>query len=131
MTDMSHISISFTSCSTIKYYFFFFLMIRRPPRSTLFPYTTLFRSNFFPQFVIDVENHRRVYPEFVVPDDQWNNFVKDRQGAIAGANLAKRFGWRMGDRIPIKTTLYGAAQWQFNLDGIYHGDKPGSDEGQF
>src|SRR5437763_13747577 len=66
-------------------------------------------KNFFPQFVIDVENHRRVYPEFVVPDDQWNNFVKDRQGAIAGANLAKRFGWRGGDRIPIKTTLYGAA----------------------
>lgn len=88
-------------------------------------------KNFFPQFVIDVENHRQVYPEFVVPDDQWNTFVKDRQGAIAGANLAKRFGWKVGDRIPIKTTIYGAATWAFNLDGIYHGDKPGGDEGQF
>ena len=88
-------------------------------------------KNFFPQFVIDVENHRKVYPEFVVPDEQWNNFVKDRQGAIAGANLAKRFGWKIGDRIPLKTTIYGAAQWQFNLDGIYHTEKPDGDQGQF
>src|SRR3712207_9481037 len=33
---------------------FFFLMIRRPPRSTLFPYTTLFRSEFRPTFVLAV-----------------------------------------------------------------------------
>ena len=88
-------------------------------------------KNFFPQFVIDVENHRKVYPEFKVPDDQWNNFVKDRQGAIAGARLAERFHWKVGDRIPIKTTLYGGATWEFNLDGIYHTDKPDGDMGQF
>lgn len=88
-------------------------------------------KNFFPQFVIDVENHRKVYPEFKVPDDQWSNFVKDRQGAIAGARLAQRFHWKIGDRIPLKTTIYGAATWEFNLDGIYHTDKPDGDEGQF
>jgi putative ABC transport system permease protein len=89
------------------------------------------QKNFFPQIVIDVENHRKVYPEFMVPDEQWNNFVKDRQGAIAGANLAKRFGWKIGDRIPIKTTIYTNATWEFNLDGIYHTDKPDGDQGQF
>jgi putative ABC transport system permease protein len=88
-------------------------------------------KNFFPQFVIDVESHRKVYPEFKVPDDQWNNFVKDRQGAIAGARLAERFHWKIGDRIPLKTTLYGGATWEFNLDGIYHTDKPDGDMGQF
>ena len=88
-------------------------------------------KNFFPQFVIDVENHRKVYPEFVVPDDQWNIFAKDRQGAIAGARLAERFHWKVGDRIPIKTTLYGGATWEFNLDGIYHTEKSGGDESQF
>lgn len=88
-------------------------------------------KNFFPQFVIDVENHRKVYPEFKVPDEQWNNFVKDRQGAIAGARLAQRFHWKVGDRIPLKTTIYGAATWEFNLDGVYHTDKPDGDEGQF
>jgi putative ABC transport system permease protein len=89
-------------------------------------------KNFFPQFAIDVENHRQVMSEFKVPDDQWNNFVKDRQGAIAGTTLAKRFGWKIGDRIPIKNALYGATKtWEFNLDGIYHDDKPGGDDGQF
>jgi putative ABC transport system permease protein len=88
-------------------------------------------KNFFPQFVIDVENHRQVYPEFKVPDDQWNNFTNDRQGAIAGAKLAERFHWKVGDRIPIKTTLYGGATWEFNLDGIYHTAKPDGDQGQF
>jgi putative ABC transport system permease protein len=88
-------------------------------------------KNFFPQFVIDVENHRQVYPEFIVPDDQWNNFVKDRQGAIAGRRLAERFHWKVGDRMPLKTTIYGAANWEFNLDGIYHTEKEGGDEGQF
>jgi len=89
-------------------------------------------KNFFPQFVIDVENQRKVIPELVVPDDQWQNFVKDRQGAIAGAKTAKRFGWKIGDRIPIKNISYGVSgTWEFNLDGIYHSERPGGDEGQF
>src|SRR5271154_1347653 len=58
-------------------------------------------KNFFPQFVIDPENQRQVFPELIVPDDQWNNFVKDRQGAIVGADLVERFHWKIGDRIPI------------------------------
>ena len=88
-------------------------------------------KNFFPQFVIDPENQRQVFPELIVPDDQWNVFLKDRQGAIAGARTAERFHWKVGDRIPIKTTLYGGNSWEFNLDGIYHGQRPEDDETQF
>ena len=88
-------------------------------------------NNFFPQFVIDPESQRQVFPELVVSDDQWANFLKDRQGAIAGAKTAKRFGWKIGDRIPIKTTLYGGGAWDFNLVGIYHGTRPQDDETQF
>jgi putative ABC transport system permease protein len=88
-------------------------------------------KNFFPQFVIDPENQRQVFPELVVPDDQWNAFIKDRQGAIAGARTVERFGWKIGDRIPIKTTLYGGGNWEFNLVGIYHGKRPQDDETQF
>ena len=89
-------------------------------------------KNFFPQFAIDIENQRTVFPEMVVPDDQWKAFLNDRQGAIAGARTAKRFGWKVGDRIPIKTTLFGGpSSWEFNLDGIYHTEKPDGDEGQF
>lgn len=90
-------------------------------------------KNFFPQFVIDPENQRQVYPELIVPDDQWNTFLKDRQGAIVGAATMKRFGWKIGDRIPIKTTLYGLQDkpMEFNIDGVYHGAKPEDDETQF
>jgi len=88
-------------------------------------------NNFFPQFVIDPTTQRQVFPELVVPDDQWSNFLKDRQGAVVGAKTAKRFGWKIGDRIPIKTTLYGGGAWEFNLDGIYHGTRAQDDETQF
>ncbi len=88
-------------------------------------------KNFFPQFVIDPETQRQVFPELVVPDEQWANFLKDRQGAVVGAKTAKRFGWKIGDRIPIKTTLYGGGSWEFNLDGIYHGTRTQDDETQF
>src|SRR5215467_3234436 len=89
-------------------------------------------KNFFPQFVIDPENHRQVYPEFNISDDQWNTFVNDRQGAVVGARTAQRFGWKVGDRIPIKNSLYGPTKtWEFNLDGIYHTEKAGGDESQF
>lgn len=90
-------------------------------------------KNFFPQFVIDPDNQRQVFPELVVPDDQWNTFLKDRQGAIVGAATMKRFGWKIGDRVPLKTTLYGLQDkaLEFNIDGVYHGAKPQDDETQF
>src|SRR6516225_11124435 len=88
-------------------------------------------KNFFPQFVIDPQSQREVFPELIVPDDQWAAFLKDRQGAIAGARTAERFHWKIGDRIPIKTTLYGGGSWEFNLVGIYHGKRPQDDETQF
>ena len=93
--------------------------------------TYIDEKNFFPQFVIDPQSQREVFPELIVPDDQWANFLKDRQGAIAGAKTAERFGWKIGDRIPIKTALYGGGSWEFNLAGIYHGKRPQDDETQF
>ena len=88
-------------------------------------------KNFFPQFVIDPENQRAVFPEFVVPDDQWNAFLKDREGAVVGARTMERFHWKVGDRIPIKTTIWGGGSWEFNIDGVYHGKQPQDDETQF
>lgn len=89
-------------------------------------------KNFFVQFAIDPDNMRKVMTEFVVPDDQWANFLKDRQGAIVGVKTAERFHWKIGDRVPIKDSLYGPTKtWEFNIDGIYHNDRPGGDENQF
>lgn len=86
--------------------------------------------NFFPQLAIDVENQRPIFTEFVVPDDQWQAFVADREGCIVGEGLAKRFHWKVGDRIPIKGTIY-PGPWEFNIRGIYHGKRPQDDTSQF
>jgi putative ABC transport system permease protein len=88
------------------------------------------QKNLFPQFAVDIENQREVFPELAVPDDQWQAFVKDRQGAIVGAATAKRFGFKVGDHIPIQGTIFQGT-WDFNIDGIYHGKRPGDDESQF
>ncbi len=86
--------------------------------------------NFFPQLAIDVDNHLAAFPEFSIPDDQWKAFLTDREGAVAGETLARRFNWKIGDRIPIKGTIH-AGTWEFNLRGIYHGMRPQDDTTQF
>jgi len=87
-------------------------------------------KNFFPQFAVDLEHQRAMYPEFKVPEEQWQAFAGDREGAIAGQSLADRFGWKVGDRIPIKGTIYTGA-WEFNLRGIYQGTRAQDDTTQF
>lgn len=88
-------------------------------------------KNFFPQVVIDPENQRLVFPELIVPDDQWAAFLKDRQGAVVGKRTAERFHWKIGDRIPIRSTIFGNSAWEFNIAGIYHGQRPQDDETGF
>ena len=87
-------------------------------------------KNFFPQFAVDVNTWRQMYPEFDVPDDQWKAFVDDRQSAIVGSGTAKRFGWKVGDRIPIKGAIF-PGNWEFNLRGIYEGRRKDDDSSQF
>ena len=93
--------------------------------------TYIDEKNFFPQFVIDTDNQRQVFPEFIVPEDQWSAFLKDREAAIVGARTMERFHWKIGDRIPIKTTIWGGGSWEFNIVGVYHGKLPQDDETQF
>jgi len=87
-------------------------------------------KNFFPQFAVDPDNQRVVYPEFAIPEDQWKAFLQDREGAIVGSGTAKRFGWKIGDRIPIKGAIY-PGNWEFNIRGIYQGAKDNDDLTQF
>ena len=87
--------------------------------------------NFFPQFVIVPEDWRRMYPEFTWDEAHWEAFLADRQGVFIGEALANRFGWQVGDRIPLKVPGYlGAGSWEFNVRGIYRGTRPGDDESQ-
>ena len=59
-------------------------------------------KNFFPQFAIVPEDFRRLYPEFVIDPEQWKAFLDDRRGCVIGRKLAARFGWKLGDKIPLK-----------------------------
>jgi putative ABC transport system permease protein len=88
-------------------------------------------KDFFPQFAIDPQGNRQVYPEFLIPEEQWQAFLKDRQGAIAGIETAQRFHWKIGDRIPLMARQYGAGTWELNLVGIYHGERRQTDQTQF
>jgi putative ABC transport system permease protein len=86
--------------------------------------------NFFAQFAIDHETWRALYPEFVVPDDQWKAFLADKQGAVIGKATADRYGFKVGDRVPLKGAIY-PGDWQFNVRGIYTGKRPQDDLTQF
>lgn len=87
-------------------------------------------KNFFGQFAIDPSTWMKVYSEFVVPEEQWQKFVATRTGAIAGEATAKRFGWKVGDRIPFQGAAFPGL-WEFDLVGIYRGTRKQDDLTQF
>jgi len=91
-------------------------------------------SNFFAQIVVDPEPFMKIYPEYKLPSEQVTAWLADRQGVIVGVDLAKRFGWKIGDRIPIQATIWqpkgGGITWEFNIAGIYEGEQ-GVDKTQF
>jgi putative ABC transport system permease protein len=93
-------------------------------------------KNFFAQMAVDPEGLLRVYPEFVVDDAERRRWVATRTGALAGRKLAERFGWRVGDRIPIRPTFWRPRDgkpetFEFELVGIYRGATADVDETQF
>ncbi len=87
-------------------------------------------KNFFPQFAVDTETYREIFPEFLIPDDQWQAFLADREGCVVGIKTADRFGWKIGDRIPLQGTIW-TGTWEFNIRAIYEGARGGDDESQF
>jgi len=82
-------------------------------------------SNFFANIAVVPEPFLKIYPEFVLPPDQLKGWLDDRQGAIIGRDLATRFGWKIGDRIPLTAPIWlpkgGGTTWEFNIRGIYDG----------
>ena len=79
-------------------------------------------KNFFPNFAIDVSTYRRVYPEYRFSEESWRAFAEDREGCIISPPLAKKFGWKVGDRIPLEATIWGGT-WEFNVRAIYETER--------
>ena len=87
--------------------------------------------NQFPTFAVDPESWLRIYAkEFDVPEDQKKAFFADRTGAIVGADTAKKYGFKVGQKIPINGTIYrrpDGGPWEFTIDGIYDSKIKGAD----
>ena len=91
-------------------------------------------SNFIQNMAVDPETWLRIYPEFDVPEDQKKVWLSDRTGAVIGSDLAQKWGWKIGDRIPLISPIYrkpDGTPWEFTIDGIYTSAKPGVDKTQF
>jgi putative ABC transport system permease protein len=110
--------------------------IKSIPSITAVTYGQWFRGiylderHFFPQLAFDLPSYFEIYPEFVVSPDQKAGLFQDRRGCAVGRQLARRYGWRLGDAIILKgTDLQG--EYPFILRAIYHGSDPTIDEGRF
>jgi putative ABC transport system permease protein len=82
--------------------------------------------NFFPQFAVDKDTWFDVYADYVVSPEGREAFMKDRQACMVGRALAKRFGFKAGDRLPLRGTIWGG-DWEFNVAGVYDGNRPEAD----
>jgi putative ABC transport system permease protein len=86
-------------------------------------------KNFFPQFAISGRGYLDLFPEFVLKDEERAAFLRDRKGAVIGRKLANQYGFKVGDIIPLKGTIF-PGQWEFTVRGIYDGREATTDTSQ-
>lgn len=76
-------------------------------------------------FAVDPQRHHDAYPEWVMPEDQWTAFKTTRTGMVAGKLIADKYGWKVGQKIPISSNIFpqknGSKAWAFDLVGIFDG----------
>jgi putative ABC transport system permease protein len=82
---------------------------------------------------VEGESWLRMYPEFAISEEEKKAWLADRSGAIVGADTARRFGWKVGDRIPLQATIFrrpDGRAWEFNINAIYDSPVKGTDKTQ-
>jgi putative ABC transport system permease protein len=76
-------------------------------------------------FAVDPTRYHDVYPEWVMPEEQWKAFANTRSSMIAGKMVADKYGWKVGQKIPLSSNIFpqknGSKAWAFDLVGIYAG----------
>jgi putative ABC transport system permease protein len=91
-------------------------------------------NNFMANMAVDPESWLRMYPEFEMPEEQKKAWIADRAGAVVGIDTAKKFGWKVGDHVPLISPIYRKpdnSPWDFTIRGIYDSSKKGVDKTQF
>jgi len=85
-------------------------------------------SNAFPVFAVDPARYLDMYPEFTIDPAQREAFAKTRTGAVAGQRLVDRYGWRIGQKLPIASEIHaktdGSLNWEFDLVGVIDAEDP-------
>ena len=88
-------------------------------------------KNFFMQCPVEPESFLAMFPEFIFPPEQKAAWLATRTGAIVGRKTAERFGWKLGDRVPIVSTIWaqpgGSRTWTFDIVGIFDGREKNTD----
>jgi putative ABC transport system permease protein len=88
-------------------------------------------KNFFMQNPVEPENFLKMHPEIIIPPEQVKDWLATRTGAIVGRRTANRFHWKVGDKVPIQSTIWtrpdGSRTWEFDIVGIYDGKDKGTD----
>jgi len=87
-------------------------------------------KNFFPQFAVDAPTYFHLYPEYRIPEDQMKDFLRDRRGAVVGRKLAQTYGFRLGDVVTLKGTIF-PGNWEFVIRAVYDGRDAKTDTSQF
>ena len=76
-------------------------------------------------FAVDPTRYHDVYPEWVMPEEQWKAFANTRTAMVAGKNVADKYGWKVGQKIPLSSNIFpqknGSKAWAFDLVGIFDG----------
>lgn len=90
-------------------------------------------NSFFANFAVEPESWLRMYPEFEIPEEQKKTWLANRTGAVVGADTARKFNWKVGDRVPLISPIYrkpDGSPWEFTIDGIYDSSTVGVDRTQ-
>ena len=87
-------------------------------------------KNFFPQFAVEPVPYFSMYPEYRIPEDELKAFLRDRKGAVVGRKLAQTHGWKVGDMVPLRGTIF-PGNWEFVIRAIYDAGDAKTDTSQF
>ncbi|UCI19929.1 ABC transporter permease [Mesorhizobium sp. B2-1-8] len=83
-------------------------------------------------FPVDTATYFGLFPEIVLPKAQLEALQKTRTGAVIGRKLAETYNWKVGDTIPIKSTIWtkqdGTSDWEFQVVGIFENPQDSSQE---
>jgi putative ABC transport system permease protein len=87
--------------------------------------------NQLPTFPVDDEVYLDIYPEYIIPAEGRERWLADRRGAIVGRPIAEEYGWKVGDTIPLRSSIWrqadGSNTWELHVSALYDIPEAGGD----